>query len=159
MRTPQPGPRGRTSPRAGSLGAVGPVGPAGSSGRVGLAGLAAVAGALATWRVSRLIVSEDGPAQAVVRLRRAVDATPLAGVMDCFACTSVWVGMGVSVALFGGRLPVRDVAVAGLALSGAALLTERLLDESDDVGYLPEPDADSPLITVLSDPDAGPPGI
>lgn len=117
-----------------------------------MAGLAAVAGVLATWRVSQLIVSEDGPAQAVVRLRRAVDATPLAGVMDCFACTSVWVGLGVAAALFGGRLRLRDVTVAGLALSGAALLTERLLDDSDD-GYLPEPDVDSPLITVLSDPD------
>lgn len=115
-------------------------------------GLAGLVGALATWRVSRLLVHEDGPGQAVVRLRRAVDATPLAGVMDCFACTSVWVGLGVAAALFGGRLRLRDVTVAGLALSGAALLTERLLDDSDD-GYLPEPDVDSPLITVLSDPD------
>ncbi len=106
-------------------------------------------GALATWRISRLVVSEDGPAQLVVRLRRAVDATPLAGVMDCFACTSVWVGLGVSAALFGGRLPVRDVAVAGLALSGAALLAESLLTR-DDPGLLPEPEVDSPLITVLT---------
>lgn len=103
-------------------------------------------GALATWRVSRLIVTEDGPAQSVVRLRRAVDRTPLAGVMDCFACTSVWVGAGVAAVLFGGRLPLRDVALAGLALSGAAMLVERVAGESD---YLPEPDVDSPLVTVL----------
>ena len=87
----------------------------------------------------------------MVRLRRAVDATPLAGVMDCFACTSVWVGLGVSVALFGGRLPVREVAVTGLALSGAALLTELLMTR-DDLGPLSEPEVDSALITVLAEP-------
>ena len=113
-------------------------------------------GALATWRVSRLIVAEDGPAQLVVRLRRAVDATPLAGVMDCFACTSVWVGLGTSAVLFGGRLPVRDVAVAGLALSGAALLVETLMTR-DDSGLLPEPEVDSPLITLLTEPPEAPP--
>lgn len=108
-------------------------------------------GALATWRVSRLLVAEDGPAQLVVRLRRAVDATPLAGVMDCFACTSIWVGSAVAVALFGGRLPARDVATLGLALSGAALLTEGLLTGRDDQGFVPEPDVDSPLVTVLDE--------
>lgn len=115
-------------------------------------------GTLATWRVSRLIVTEDGPAQLVVRLRRAVDATPLAGVMDCFACTSIWVGSAVAAALFGGRLPLRDVVTVGLALSGAALLTERLLGDPDVPGYLPEPDRDSPLITVLDDAEGTPTG-
>ncbi len=105
-------------------------------------------GVLASWRVSRLLVSEDGPGQAVVRLRRAVDGTPLAGLMDCFACTSVWVGAGVAVVLFGGRLPVRDVAAVGLALSGAAMLVERLARDSE---YLPEPDVDSPLVTVVDE--------
>ena len=112
--------------------------------RPGLGGSLLV-GTLATWRVSRLIVTEDGPAQAVVRLRRAVDQTPLAGLMDCFACTSVWVGAGVAAVLFGGRLPLRDVAVAGLALSAAAMLVERVAGED----YLPEPDVDSPLVTVV----------
>lgn len=103
-------------------------------------------GTLATWRVSRLIVAEDGPGEALVRLRRSVDGTPLAGLMDCFACTSVWVGSGVAVALLGGRLRVRDVAVAALALSGAAMLVERVVAEPD---FLPEPEVDSPLVTLL----------
>ena len=111
-------------------------------GAIAAAGL----GTLATWRASRLIVSEDGPGDALVRLRRSVDGTPLAGLMDCFACTSVWVGAGVAAALLGGRLPVRDVAVAAFALSGAAMLIERAVAEPD---YLPEPDRESPLVTVL----------
>ena len=116
--------------------------------RPGLVG-SLVVGTLATWRVSRLIVTEDGPGQVVVRLRKAVDDTPLAGLMDCFACTSVWIGAGVAAVMFGGRLPLRDVAVAGLALSGAAMLVERAVGEPD---YLPEPDVESPLVTVLDEP-------
>jgi len=108
-----------------------------------------VVGALATWRVSRLIVHEDGPANLVVRVRQSVDATPLAGLMDCFACTSVWVGWGVAAVLFGGRLPVRDVAVAGLAMSGAALLAELTLETISAEQLMPEPATDSPLVTVV----------
>jgi len=103
-------------------------------------------GTLATWRVSRLIVAEDGPGEVLVRLRRSVDGTPLAGLMDCFACTSVWVGAGAAVTLLGGRLRVRDVAVAALALSGAAMLVERVAAEPD---FLPEPEVDSRLVTLL----------
>ena len=106
-------------------------------------------GALAVWRVSSLVVHEDGPANLVVRVRALVDRTPLAGVMDCFACTSVWVGGVVAVALFGGRLPAREVAVAAVALSGAAMLAERALATSVGDDFMPEPETDSPLVTVV----------
>ncbi|MDQ7993594.1 MAG: hypothetical protein AAGC63_10930 [Propionicimonas sp.] len=105
-------------------------------------------GTLAVWRVSRLVVHEDGPAGLVVRVRALVDRTPLAGVMDCFACTSVWVAPVVAVALFGGRLPARDVVVTAAALSGAAMLVERAVAGGGD-GYLPEPETDSPLVSVV----------
>ncbi|HMR23579.1 MAG TPA: hypothetical protein PKE46_15695, partial [Micropruina sp.] len=66
-------------------------------------------------------------------------------------------GLGTSAVLFGGRLPVRDVGVAGLALSGAALFVESLMTR-DDSGLLPEPEVDSPLITVITEPsEARPP--
>jgi len=123
--------------------------------RLGVAG-ALLVGSLTTWRVSRLIVHEDGPANLVVRVRQSVDATALAGLMDCFACTSVWVGWGVAAVLFGGRLPVRDVAVAGLALSGAALLAERTLEAICAEAPVPEPEVDSPLVTVIGDQVSGP---
>lgn len=111
-----------------------------------------VIGALAVWRVSSLVVHEDGPANLVVRARARVDRTPLAGVMDCFACTSVWVGGVVAVALFGDRLPAREVAVTAVALSGAAMFAERALAASEGEDYLPEPETDSPLVTVV-DPE------
>lgn len=111
-----------------------------------------VVGVLAVWRVSSLVVHEDGPANVVVRARALVDRTPLAGLMDCFACTSAWAGGVVAVALFGGRLPAREVAVTAVALSGAAMLVERAFVTSAADDYLPEPETDSPLVTVL-DPD------
>lgn len=111
-----------------------------------------VVGVLAVWRVSHLVVHEDGPANLVVRIRALVDRTALAGLMDCFACTSVWAGGAVAVALFGGRLPAREVAVTAVAMSGAAMLAERALATSAADDYLPEPETDSPLVTVV-DPD------
>ncbi len=108
-------------------------------------------GGLATWRLSHLLVAEDGPLDAVVRLRTAVDRTPLAGVLDCFGCTSLWTGTAVaSVALRGRAGPV-DTLLAGTALSGAAYLTELVRTASaapDDPTWLPEPEVDSPLVTV-----------
>jgi len=108
-----------------------------------------VIGVLAVWRVSNLVVHEDGPADLMVRARAVVDRTPLAGVMDCFACTSVWVAGLVAVALFGGRRPAREVAVTALALSGAAMLAERAIGEPASDAFLPEPETDSPLVTVV----------
>ena len=67
------------------------------------------------------------------------------------------VGIFLSAVLFGGRLPIRDVAVAALALSGMALLVESLMTRGDSA-LLPEPEVDSPLITVITEPsEARPP--
>ena len=79
-------------------------------------------GALATWRVTHLLAEEDGPADAVVRLRARLGNGGLGRLMDCFACTSVWVAAPVSLAV--ARRP-RDLPVTWLALSGAACLLER----------------------------------
>jgi len=79
-------------------------------------------GALATWRVTHLLAEEDGPADAVVRLRARLGNGGIGRLMDCFACTSVWVAAPVSLAV--ARRP-RDLPVTWLALSGAACLLER----------------------------------
>src|SRR5579862_3348650 len=55
--------------------------------------------ALATWRLTHLIVAEDGPAEVVVRLRRAAGAGVVGQAMDCFYCASVWVALPVAAAL------------------------------------------------------------
>jgi hypothetical protein len=78
---------------------------------------------LATWRVSHLLASEDGPWDVVVRLRRRLGASMLGRMMDCFGCTSLWVALPLS--LFVVRDPLA-VFVCWLALSGAAMLLERM---------------------------------
>jgi hypothetical protein len=43
-----------------------------------------VLAALATWRVTHLLVAEDGPADVVVRLRRRAGFGWAGDVLDCF---------------------------------------------------------------------------
>ena len=81
-----------------------------------------VLASLATWRVTHLLAEEDGPADAVVRIRARVGDGPLGGLMDCFQCLSVWVAAPLSVALTRNRRPD---PVAWFALSGAACLLEQ----------------------------------
>ncbi len=78
---------------------------------------------LATWRVSHLLASEDGPWDVVVRLRRWLGASMLGRMMDCFGCVSLWVALPFSLFVF--RDPIA-VAICWLALSGAAMLLEQL---------------------------------
>ena len=125
-----------------------------------------VLAALATWRLTHLLVEEDGPGHVLGRLRGAVDRTPLVGLLDCFGCASVWVGVGVAALdrFSGGNrgYPARtsavsaaaevavvmEVAVTGLALSGAAFTLQKVLARDEPPTWLDEPDVDSPLVNV-----------
>jgi Protein of unknown function (DUF1360) len=79
-------------------------------------------GSLAVWRVSHLLAEEDGPFDAVVRLRERAGPGRVGALLDCFYCLSVWVAAPVSLAVAGRR---RDAPLTWLALSGAACLLER----------------------------------
>ncbi len=82
---------------------------------------------LAVWRVTHLLVEEDGPADAVVRLRARLGNTQLGRLLDCFYCLSMWVAAPASFAAARSR---REVPLTWLALSGAACLLERATRES-----------------------------
>jgi hypothetical protein len=79
--------------------------------------------ALATWRVTHLLVREDGPADAVARVREKLGQSQLGALMDCYYCASMWVA--IPFAFFAAKKPADRVA-AWLALSGAACLIEEL---------------------------------
>jgi len=57
---------------------------------------------LATWRITSLLVHEDGPWDIFLRLRRRaglendieIPAGFFPGVLSCIWCCSIWVGMG-----------------------------------------------------------------
>ena len=78
---------------------------------------------LATWRVTRLLASEDGPADLIVRFRARLGHGLVGSLMDCFNCLSLWVA--APAALFVYRKPL-DWLFTWLALSGAACVLERL---------------------------------
>ena len=77
---------------------------------------------LATWRITHLLVTEDGPGDVVVRLRASLGQSVLGRAMDCFYCLSVWVA--APLAPFVSTDPL-EWAFTWLALSGGACLLER----------------------------------
>jgi hypothetical protein len=85
-----------------------------------------VVAVFATWRVTHLLASEDGPANIIVRLRALLGHSLVGKLMDCFNCLSLWIA--ALAALFVSRRPL-EWAFAWLALSGGACLLERLGQE------------------------------
>jgi len=81
---------------------------------------------LATWRVTHLLASEDGPADLVARLRVQLGSSVVGKMMDCFDCLSLWVAIPTAFLL--SRQP-SVLLLSWLALSGAAILLERLKSE------------------------------
>src|SRR5271169_2412847 len=82
--------------------------------------------ALATWRVTHLLASEDGPADLVARLRAQLGNSFVGKMMDCFDCLSLWVAIPTAFSV--SRQP-SVLLLSWLALSGAAILLERLKSE------------------------------
>jgi hypothetical protein len=81
-----------------------------------------VLGALAVWRLTHLLVAEDGPWDVLVRLRRRAGAGFWGELLDCFYCLSLWIAAPFAV-LLGASWPER--LLLWPALSGAAILLER----------------------------------
>ncbi len=84
---------------------------------------------LATWRVSSLLVREEGPYALLARGRRLLRATAIGAALGCFYCTSLWVAGPVALWLVGAT---RTWPVVWLALSGAAILAERATTPRED---------------------------
>lgn len=88
----------------------------------------AVLAAFAGWRIASLLVNEDGPWDAFHRLRDRVGAlqpdepgevgrNPLAGVLSCVWCCSVWTAGGAFVlAEWVALWPVAMAAAMGMAI-------------------------------------------
>lgn len=78
---------------------------------------------LATWRVTHLLSSEDGPADIIIRFRALLGQSIAGKLMDCFNCLSLWIA--VPAAFFVSRGPL-EWLFCWLAISGAACLLEQL---------------------------------
>ncbi len=81
---------------------------------------------LATWRVTHLLSSEDGPADLLFHLRKRLGSTFAGHLMDCFFCLSLWVAAPLTLAVTHHPL---EWLLTWLALSGGACLLERITQE------------------------------
>jgi len=109
-----------------------------------------IVASLAVWRVTHLLVEEDGPGDAVVFLRRAVGEGFWGRLLDCFYCLSLWIA--APIAWF---LAVRwyEWLLLWPGLSGSAVLLDRmaggptaeLLAEGEWSGAQPPPFVEEPL--------------
>jgi len=92
-------------------------------------------GALAVWRITHLLHAEDGPFHLVRSLRDAASGRFLRELFTCFYCLSLWVALPVA-ALLARR--AADAPLTWLALSGTAILAERLTGGGGAPPYIEE---------------------
>jgi hypothetical protein len=80
-------------------------------------------GALGTWRITHLLVVEDGPRDLLVALRRGAGGGAWGKLLDCFYCSSLWIAAPFAM-LLGASW--RHRLLLWPALSAAAILLERI---------------------------------
>lgn len=80
--------------------------------------------ALAVWRITHLLIHEDGPWKLVARFRGRLEGGSWGSLVGCFKCLSIWIAVPF-VLFVGGDWVER--AVVWLALSGLAILLEEQL--------------------------------
>ena len=86
------------------------------------------AAVLAVWRVTHLIVVEDGPWDVVRRVRALGERIGLERLINCFLCCSVWVAIPFTLLL---TRRWEGIAIVLPALSGGAILLERVTRDRD----------------------------
>jgi hypothetical protein len=89
--------------------------------------LSLVVVSLVVWRVTHLFYAEDGPWDILVRLRRLAGNSIFGDLLDCFYCLSLWIA--APLAFFTGA-NWKERLLLWPALSGAAILLERISDRS-----------------------------
>jgi hypothetical protein len=81
-----------------------------------------VLGLLCVWRITHLLVAEDGPWDLSVRLRRAAGSGFWGKLLDCFECLSLWVAVPFAAVLGSSWL---ERGLCWLGFSAAAILLEK----------------------------------
>lgn len=98
---------------------------------VAAAGLAV----LAVWRVTHLLVAEDGPWELFVHLRRTASALRLARLASCFYCASLWIAIPFALLI---AADWRTIVICIPGLSGGAVILERLASRGDPAEWFEE---------------------
>lgn len=77
---------------------------------------------LATWRISSLLVSEDGPFKIFARFRILI--IRFTEVFSCLWCASIWIGLGFTI-LYTRAPEVAFWIALPFALSAGAILWDK----------------------------------
>jgi hypothetical protein len=89
---------------------------------------------LATWRVTHLLASEDGPGDLIFRFRALLGQSVAGKLMDCFHCLSLWIAAPAALFVFKTWV---EWLLSWLALSGGACLLERMVKDPVVVQPMP----------------------
>ena len=89
-----------------------------------------VLGVLTVWRVTHLLIAEDGPWDVLVALRRIANRPFWGNLLGCFYCLSLWVAAPVAWEIGGGW---KERVLVWLSLSGAAILLERATSSKEAI--------------------------
>jgi len=81
--------------------------------------------------LSRLVAFEDGPWDAVARLRRLTGDGMLGHLMDCPYCLSLWFAAPAALSL---DQAMPEWVLTWLGVSGGASLIEQVVGHGNDVG-------------------------
>ena len=98
-----------------------------------------VLGILGVWRVTHLLHAENGPWDVLERLRGLWEAPVWRGLLGCFYCLSLWVALPFSVLVTAGW---KERLLFWPALSGGAILLERVTSRDVPAAYFEEPSAE-----------------
>jgi len=90
---------------------------------------------LAVWRITHLVVAEEGPWKLFAHLRRAAATIRLERLAGCFYCASVWIA--IPFALLIAR-QWQTIVICIPALSGGAIALERLTAREDAALWIEE---------------------
>jgi hypothetical protein len=109
--------------------------------------------ALAVWRVTHLVVYEDGPWEVLARLRRRLGSGFWSSLVDCHYCLSLWVAAPVTLVF---KPSLAEYPLVWLALSGAACLLERAAPDRIEIQPLPNMKGESIHAVLREERDAWP---
>lgn len=84
--------------------------------------------ALSVWRLTHLLVKEDGPFDIIFSIRKKVSISFFVKLLDCFYCLSIWVALPLGIWL--GTNWIEKVLI-WFGLSGAACLLEQASTKID----------------------------
>lgn len=102
-------------------------------------GLQFIIATLAVWRLTHLLVAEDGPFKVIAWLRRKAASGFWGTLLDCFYCLSFWIAIPFAVFMGGSH---GERILLWPALSAAAILLNRVVDRvaPDVTAYFEQPD-------------------